>query len=223
MERLYNFLSALGLIPAKGLSEQEVATLSQGILHNYAKSKSLLGSIKTSIPNKTKYQSFLKLVKSVELGTTPKMNSFSEKNSESAGTLLNILILGLRQRRNISKNLELFRTNLLQKIELRNKINSRVNGMQILSLLGLLFFFPLFSGISSALATYSLSSPPAILYVSIGIKAICLTYIFEILMITSSFLRPAERFLTIFTGNLSLLACSYLLQSTAYYLASYAI
>lgn len=223
MERLYKFLNKFGAIPYSALSEQEVASLTNEIRVNYAKSRSLLTAIKLSVPKEDKYRPFLKLAKSVELGMIPDVNGFYDKNSESASTLLNILILGLRQRSKVNRNLENFHTNLVKKTALKNKIKARVNGMQVLSLLGLLFFLPLFSGISSSLATYSLTSSSARANISSGIRAICLGYIFEILLITSSFLKPAERFLLVLSKTLPLLACSYLFQSAAYYLASYAI
>jgi len=223
LEKLYSFLSGIGLIPAKGVSDQEVAYLAQAISRNYMKSKSLTASIKASLPKDTRYDVFLKLVNSVELGINPALNEFPDKKSETASTLSNILILGLRRRSNIAKNLENFSSNLLKKIALRNKIKARVNGMQVLSLLGLIFFFPLFSGISSALVTYSIGSPITRLYVSNGMRAICLAYIFEILLITRAFLKPAERFALLLSKTMPLLVCSYLMQFAAYCLASYAI
>ena len=75
-------------------------------------------------------------------------------------SIFGTLELGIRDHVDISKNLHMLVERARSSNKARSKITSKTNGMHTLTAIGLTFFFPMFSGISSTIVRgiYSISS-----------------------------------------------------------------
>ncbi|MDE1845817.1 MAG: hypothetical protein KGH53_00840 [Candidatus Micrarchaeota archaeon] len=222
MQRLSKILREIHL-PAEKLSENEIASLAKEVLHNYRGNRALLRSVEKSLVPGKKYKSFLKFINSAKLGLIHEFGSLINKNPESSSILLGILTLGLQSGANIERNLESFHSTLMKRIELRNKVKSKVNGMQVITLLGLIFFFPLFSGIAASIASYSIASQSAKSYVSAAIRTLCIAYVSIILVITNSFIEPWKGVRSALFKALPFALFAAILQYGSYYFALNAI
>ncbi|MDE1870600.1 MAG: hypothetical protein KGH71_06595, partial [Candidatus Micrarchaeota archaeon] len=91
-----------------------------------------------------------------------------------------------------------------------------------LSLVGIVFFFPLFSGITASIVLSSLTGPSAIAIVN-GLRLIGAGYIVLATLITNSLLKPARTILSLVRDSLPMVIFGCTLQAIAYSFASYAI
>lgn len=223
MQKLYDFiLSAFGRKARSCFSHSEIVILASDILRNYRKKGSLLLGLDASLYSSPKYIPFSRLARSIKLGHFPEIESSSKLN-QSTLTLYNILVVGLTQSTSVENNLENFCNDVRKGIEERNKIKSKTDGMNIISLLGVILFFPLFSGITAGITLSSGGLLSSQKLLSDEIRALCMGYVFTILSIKNYFSNPLNNLATAIKSSAPLLIISYFFQSAAFYFASYAI
>lgn len=202
-------------------SDAEISALALNLLTNYRKTNSAIKSLDLVLGGDLKYGKFAQIVSRHRLSSTSciKKEHFVGGN---LNILLNILDIGIRNGTDISKNLEDFLEWIDAKIENENKIRSKVNGMQVLSLIGIAFFFPLFSGITASIVRSSLSGPSANTTVT-GLRLIGIGYVFLVALITNSFLNPSRKLLSAVQASIPIAAIGFLLQTAAFTFSSYAL
>ncbi|MGI0141856.1 MAG: hypothetical protein ACREBF_04390 [Candidatus Micrarchaeales archaeon] len=200
-------------------SSADISALSLSTLVNYNSSGSALKAFSTSVLNDQKYRDLREYaIKRYFSSEDPEPKT----SNPALQILLTIVGIGIRTGANISKNLEDFNNWLNLKAEKENSVRSKVNGMQILSLIGVVFFFPLFSGITASIVNNAVvgAGNKAI---SNGIRIIGIVYVSIILFITNSFAKPMQSLSKTIVTSSPLILTSFALQTIAYSLASYAI
>lgn len=220
MKHYDNLLKLLRGKHESELNDSELAALTYHILSNYKTNGAILISIEIAISKSKNIAPFRLLLDSAKFGANLEIpNSITNQNIRK---LLNILIIGINSGADVTNNLEEFHTLLTKSIDDKNRIKAKTDGMRIISLLGVVFFFPLFSGIAAGI---SLASNSSLLSRSIadGIRTICIAYITTILLITNFFLNPLRSFFESLRSTIPLLLLACIFQSGAFYFASYAI
>jgi len=202
-------------------SDAEISSLAVNLLANYRKGNSALKSLEISSGGDLKYKRIAILAKRYLLSNAEGLEKspFTETN---LNILLKIIHIGIITGTDISKNLEDFAEWMDAKMEKENKIRSKVNGMQILSLVGIVFFFPLFSGITASIVRSSLTGISAGTIVN-GLRLIGMGYIVIATLITNSLLKPARTIVSLLRDSLPMALFGCILQTVAYTFSSYAI
>ncbi|MDE1804312.1 MAG: hypothetical protein KGH59_00810 [Candidatus Micrarchaeota archaeon] len=208
------------LINANSDSLSEIISLSSSVLYNYRASHSAIKALEAAVSNDVKYETLCVLAKRW------RMSDFGAEIPQKFGAemynLLKILHLGASNGVEIEKNLEDFHSLQLQKSELRNMMNAKVSGMQTLSVIGVILFFPLFSGIASSIASSSLIGTGKAV-TTWGIRSISMLYIIIVLCINRILIKPWLRISEILQYVAPLAGIAYALQSASFGFSSYVI
>ncbi|MDE1850567.1 MAG: hypothetical protein KGH54_02105 [Candidatus Micrarchaeota archaeon] len=203
------------------VSDAEISAFALNLLTNYRKNNSALKSLQESTGSDPKYRKFAAVSRKYLLSnlTAIERAHFEEPN---LNMLLGIVHIGITTGADITKNLEDFLEWIDAKIERENRVRSKVSGMQVLSLLGIVFFFPLFSGITASIVRSSLTGPAAASTVT-GLRLIGIGYVLIATLITNSLLNPSRGLIAILKSSLPMAFLGCALQTIAYTFSSYAI
>lgn len=135
------------------MNDKEVLALTKEFQRNYLKTGRIISAI-DMIESKSDPEKTLKrIAKETMLSGEPSHNT----SNSSFGEFLEILLFGIDSGKNISKNLEFFIHKLENEISKANRIKSKVSGLNLLTYAGMVFFIPLFGGISATILTTSLN------------------------------------------------------------------
>lgn len=202
----------------KGVSKKEVLMLSRRILSEIDKGKKMELLLKKEKGHDNLTNSVGLLLKRERLG---ELKASPEKilGSQHGSELLEMVAFRLNTGKEIKKNLTLFCRRLENEIEIENKLITKVGGMQTLTYAGLVFFLPLFGGISSSILGASLSMlSQNVLAFQQRFLLIIACYIATILCISTAFRKPNAGPVELLYSVMPLLTVSItVLCSTAHY------
>lgn len=223
MQKLYEKI--IGIAQGKkqaAINDADVVILACAMLSSYRGEKSIIKSLKAGMAGETKYAMLSLAIRRYTMSLDSTVFDGCKGVNDNLDTLLGIVQLGISTGANIEQNLDNFCTNLAEGIARKNTIRSKTEDMRILSLIGITFFFPLFSGITSSIAASTLSQGSGA-KLSDGLRIIGISYTAIALFITNAFTRPGRGMLLAIKASLPLAAVAASLQTISYYLASYAL
>ncbi|MGC8586958.1 MAG: hypothetical protein ACP5K9_01555 [Candidatus Micrarchaeia archaeon] len=181
---------ALGTRKQKSCKASEIVNFSRSVRENYARSGSLRNAIARAANSDYTFSGLVcRLMASYSMG-----GSFYDQNlshkwatgiTPELGGLLSILSEGLSQGKNIVPRLAFLEKTIEDAEWRRNSIISKVEGMEAVSRMGTMFFFPMFSGISAAIigsASMAHADPAA----AARLGAVSIAYILIVSLIHSS-------------------------------------
>jgi len=184
----------LGRRNADSPKNSELINFISSIQSNYKRSGSLRLAIERAAASSYTFSPLLsRLLRSYAMGgkfyyAEMRMSrTGSEAQKSPLGELLAVLSEGLEGGSNIVNQLSFLKQRLESEEEERNTVASKVESMSAVSKMGIMFFFPVFSGISSAIigSTASMMHGSALIGMKLG--EISIAYIIAISVINSFF------------------------------------
>ena len=154
-----------------------------------------------------------------------KMGDFSydkQAAGKELGELMDIIIVGASRGAQIKEALENLCANLALSSELERKVKGKVNGMQTISLAGLVFFFPIFSGITATIMQSTISGPHSDTIPHYMVLA-GIGYVLLMLLLNTLITRPEKSRASIIRSIIPAFLFSVVLELLTYHLTSYAI
>jgi hypothetical protein len=202
----------------RGISRKEVLILSRRLLGGMNKGEKIRCPSDKRQGNGSLANLVCLLLKKERLGeldAVPNRISGSRQGSE----LLELVAFHLNTGKEIKKSLALFCKRLENEIEMENRLVAKVGGMQTLTYAGLVFFLPLFGGISSSILGASLNvlNQNALVFQQHFLFIIA-CYIAIILCISTAFRKPNASLVELLYSVMPLLTVSLsVLCLTAHY------
>lgn len=115
----------------------------------------------------------------------------ADSGNRNLDELFRIVSFGVQKGKSITRNLEAFRRRIDTEIASRNRLKSKVGGMQTLSYMGMVLFLPLFGGISTGIIGTSLGIVGVNAFaIQHGFTVLIEAYVFIMLLITTAFRKP---------------------------------
>ncbi|MDE1825067.1 MAG: hypothetical protein KGH61_03255 [Candidatus Micrarchaeota archaeon] len=154
-----------------------------------------------------------------------KMGDFSydkEGMTDELGELLGIITVGASSGARIKTALENLCANLALSSELDRKIKGKVNGMQTISMAGLVFFFPIFGGITATIMQSTISGQQSVTISHYMVLA-GIGYVLLMLLLNTLMTKPDKSRASLARSVIPPFLFSMALELLTYHLASYAI
>ena len=179
--------------------------------------------LKSCISEEEKNPGIISIIQLLKRKMSGDLNLYSKNSGRShISEMEEMLAIHLESGKNVSKRLSLFSKRLESEIRREEKFYSKVNGLKGITYMGLIFFLPLFAGISSSILGTSMGFiAKNHTEIQNGFLLTVLAYIGIILYITETFSKHDRSILERIGAVLPLFSISaFMMTATAHYAVS---
>ncbi len=171
---------------AAKIPEERVAEIARSVEFEYKKRGSLFNALASGVSD-TAGRFVNEQSRRLKLGA----RSLAKCGDQELDELFSIASFGAENGKAVGKDIAAFRERLDREIAERNRLRSKVGGMQTLSNMGMVLFLPLFGGVSAGILQTSLGViGMSAATLSRGFTLLIEAYIFLMLYISTAFRQP---------------------------------
>jgi hypothetical protein len=224
-----NIIAAFGAVPIliiyfidsrnRKKINTEMPAIIKVFLQNYSESGSLQNSMrKAALNSKINKKEILRAA--AIMSTSASSNSFKAKiYDDNLKRFLDIALYGNATGKDISRSMILLEKRLNNERNEKLKIFSKIKSMQFISIIGIGFFFPMFSGISISIIYSYMAIASSII---MPFKVLAISYILIILMLYEALKDPSKKLIDMGYGILPIaIISSIILFLSSTYISSF--